>query len=158
VSERLEKLRLAHADWANARGLALQLFPGGAYVMFHSLAHALMAEIALKCGYPASAIKERIYAIRDEVPSRGRYGLLLYTPRLARRARWAGSSRSRRGWQPSSSNRSTGWTSARAIRCAPTTIPLRPSTSARSRAPLATAACSSPRRAASAATSRSTAP
>lgn len=49
------------------------------YVMAHSLAHALMTEVALDCGYPASALKERIY-----VPGRGpddpiRAGLLIYT-------------------------------------------------------------------------------
>lgn len=38
-----------------------------------------MAEIALECGYPASAIKERIYALRDVDPAHSRYGLLLYT-------------------------------------------------------------------------------
>jgi hypothetical protein len=29
----------------------------------HSLSHALMGEIALDCGYPASALKEHIYAL-----------------------------------------------------------------------------------------------
>jgi hypothetical protein len=32
------------------------------YVMAHSLAHALMTEVAIDCGYPASALKERLYA------------------------------------------------------------------------------------------------
>ena len=31
-----------------------------AFVLLHSLSHALMAEIALDCGYPASSLKERI--------------------------------------------------------------------------------------------------
>jgi hypothetical protein len=49
------------------------------YIMAHGLAHALMTEVALDCGYPASALKERIY-----VPPRGsddpvRAGLLIYT-------------------------------------------------------------------------------
>lgn len=34
------------------------------YVMAHSLAHALMSEVALDCGYPASALKERLYVLR----------------------------------------------------------------------------------------------
>ena len=49
--------------------------------MLHGLSHALMAEIALECGYPASALKERIYALWD--PARfgatGRFGILIYT-------------------------------------------------------------------------------
>ncbi len=47
--------------------------------MAHSLAHTLMTQVALDCGYPASSLKERIY-----VPPRGpddppRVGLLIYT-------------------------------------------------------------------------------
>jgi transposase len=38
-------------------------YPGAAYTMLHGLSHALMAEIALECGYPASALKERVYAL-----------------------------------------------------------------------------------------------
>jgi hypothetical protein len=36
-------------------------YPGVAYTTLHGLSYALMAEIALECGYPASALKERIY-------------------------------------------------------------------------------------------------
>jgi hypothetical protein len=50
------------------------------YVMAHSLSHALMTEVALDCGYPASALKERIYVsprlLSEEVP---RAGILIYT-------------------------------------------------------------------------------
>ena len=38
-------------------------YPGTAYMLLHSLAHALMTEIALDCGYPASSLKERVYAL-----------------------------------------------------------------------------------------------
>ena len=31
--------------------------------MAHSLSHALMSEVAIDCGYPASALKERIYVL-----------------------------------------------------------------------------------------------
>jgi hypothetical protein len=33
--------------------------------MLHGLSHTLMAEIALECGYSASALKERIYALSE---------------------------------------------------------------------------------------------
>jgi hypothetical protein len=56
-------------------------YPGVAYAMLHGLSHALMAEIALECGYPASALKERIYALSDRAGPGGtaRYGILIYT-------------------------------------------------------------------------------
>ena len=49
-------------------------FPGPQYVMLHSFSHLLITAVALECGYPASSIRERIYAI----PEVG-YGILLYT-------------------------------------------------------------------------------
>jgi hypothetical protein len=42
--------------------------------MLHSFSHMIITAVALECGYPASAIRERIYAI----PGIG-YGVLLYT-------------------------------------------------------------------------------
>jgi hypothetical protein len=45
-----------------------------AYWLLHSFAHLLLTAIALECGYPASSIKERVYAI-DGIG----YGVLLYT-------------------------------------------------------------------------------
>ena len=54
--------------------------PGLPYVLLHSLAHALMEQIALECGYPLSSLKERVYAFaapRSDLPDR--FGLLIYT-------------------------------------------------------------------------------
>ena len=56
-------------------------FPGEPYILLHSLSHALISEIALECGYPASSLKERIYALRKE-RDRGEFtrcGILIYT-------------------------------------------------------------------------------
>jgi hypothetical protein len=41
--------------------------------MLHSLAHLLITAISLECGYPASSLRERIYAAPE------RYGILIYT-------------------------------------------------------------------------------
>ena len=41
--------------------------------MLHSLSHMLMTSIALDCGYPASSLRERVYA------GDGGYGILIYT-------------------------------------------------------------------------------
>ena len=49
-------------------------FFGAPYVMLHSLSHMLINAISLECGYPASSIKERIYANQNQG-----YGILLYT-------------------------------------------------------------------------------
>jgi hypothetical protein len=49
-------------------------FFGVPYVLLHSLSHLLITTVALECGYPASSIRERVYAL----PGVG-YGLLLYT-------------------------------------------------------------------------------
>jgi hypothetical protein len=47
--------------------------------MAHSLAHALMTEVAIDCGYPASALKERLYAF-PRVPGQPiQCGILIYT-------------------------------------------------------------------------------
>ncbi len=41
--------------------------------MLHSLSHLLMTAVSLECGYPASSLRERVYA------SPGQYGILAYT-------------------------------------------------------------------------------
>lgn len=48
-------------------------FYGAPFYMIHSFSHLLMNRIALDCGYPASSIRERIYALG------GSFGLLIYT-------------------------------------------------------------------------------
>jgi hypothetical protein len=49
--------------------------------MLHSLSHALMSEIALECGYPATALKERIYALPNPLAKAriDQCGILIYT-------------------------------------------------------------------------------
>ena len=39
----------------------------------------MITEIALDCGYPASSLKERIYAFPSSAGSPARYGILIYT-------------------------------------------------------------------------------
>lgn len=50
---------------------------GTAYWALHSLSHALLAELALDCGYPLSSLKERIYA--SGTGQTDRFGILIYT-------------------------------------------------------------------------------
>ncbi len=75
VQQRVKDLELGHAEWLKRRQRSEPPFPGGPYVLLHTLAHLLMQSMSLRCGYPATSIRERIYL--DEEQSR--YGLLLYT-------------------------------------------------------------------------------
>jgi Domain of unknown function (DUF1998) len=77
VSERAGQLLAGMLLWQQEHGPGLGDH-SAAYTMLHGLSHALMAEIALECGYPASALKERIYALSDPGAG-GRFGILIYT-------------------------------------------------------------------------------
>ena len=72
VKRRLDALERGHARWAERRKSA-RGFPGGPYVLLHTLSHLLIQSLAMQCGYPASSLRERVYA------EDGRYGLLVYT-------------------------------------------------------------------------------
>jgi hypothetical protein len=74
VVQRLEGLATGHQRWMKDRK-SQRPFPGGSYVMLHTLSHLLIQSLAMRCGYPASSIRERIYADTQG----GRFGILLYT-------------------------------------------------------------------------------
>ena len=74
VIARLDNLEGGHARWLEGRRME-RAFPGGPYILLHTLSHLLIQSLAMRCGYPASSIRERIYSdVGGE-----RYGLLLYT-------------------------------------------------------------------------------
>ena len=75
VQRRIDGLRKGHALWLQRRKKDKPAFPGGPYVLLHTLAHLLMQAVSLRCGYPATSIRERIYVNS----SKHQYGLLLYT-------------------------------------------------------------------------------
>ena len=74
VKDRLNALASGHQHWTNDHK-SQRLFPGGPYILLHTLSHLLIQSLAMRCGYPASSIRERIYA--DVVAQR--FGILLYT-------------------------------------------------------------------------------
>ena len=74
VKQRIDDLATGHQRWIEGRKTA-RPFPGGPYVLLHTLSHLLIQSLAMRCGYPASSIRERIYA-DDEAE---RFGILLYT-------------------------------------------------------------------------------
>ena len=54
----------SHKAWRKLRKLQppADNFPGIRLVLLHSLAHALMRQIVLDCGYTAASIRERLYS------------------------------------------------------------------------------------------------
>jgi hypothetical protein len=74
VKQRLDDLASGHQRWMQDRK-SQRAFPGGPYVLLHTLSHLLIQSLAMRCGYPASSIRERIYA--DGLGDR--FGVLLYT-------------------------------------------------------------------------------
>jgi hypothetical protein len=74
VRQQVEKLERGLRNWCEERGIEARKFFGAPYVMLHSFSHLLISAISLECGYPASSLKERIYANQNQG-----YGILLYT-------------------------------------------------------------------------------
>jgi len=70
---RAKQLNEGFIAWQEEHPKSKREFPGLPYLMLHSLAHALITAVSLECGYPASAIRERVYA------GAFGYGILLYT-------------------------------------------------------------------------------
>ena len=69
-----QSLNRGTQEWLNSHKNSKRRFPGLPYILLHSFSHMLLTAISLECGYPASSIRERIYAF----PNVG-YGILLYT-------------------------------------------------------------------------------
>jgi len=74
VTKRGEVLEQGHRIWAKEHGASKREFPGLPYVLLHSFSHLMVTAVSLECGYPASSIRERIFAIPDVG-----YGVLLFT-------------------------------------------------------------------------------
>lgn len=74
VEDRLEELASGHAHWCESRK-SERPFPGGPYILLHTLSHLLIQSLAMRCGYPASSLRERIYSNIEG----GRFGILLFT-------------------------------------------------------------------------------
>lgn len=81
TKQRHDKLTGGYGYWRKQFSGEPPKYPGTPYVLLHSLSHALISEIALDCGYPASSLKERVYALSG-APSdtaNSRFGILIYT-------------------------------------------------------------------------------
>jgi hypothetical protein len=73
VQERGRQLKAGFESWQQQHPQSHREFPGLPYFLLHSLSHLLLTAVSLECGYPASSIRERVYALEAG------YGILLYT-------------------------------------------------------------------------------
>ena len=71
----------SHRAWRRMRKIEPdhEGFPGIRFILLHSLAHALMRQIAMDCGYTAASIRERLYCKRPNDVNGPMAGMLLYT-------------------------------------------------------------------------------
>ena len=74
VAARIDQLLAGWREWAARRGIQ-RPFPGGPYVLVHTLSHLLLTQLAMRCGYPASSLRERIYVDQET----RQYAVLIYT-------------------------------------------------------------------------------
>ncbi|MGP0066024.1 MAG: DrmB family protein [Isosphaeraceae bacterium] len=80
VKAREDEFFEAHKRWRQNRGLEPNdNFPTMRYVLLHSLAHALIRQFAVECGYTTASIRERIYSRSPEGDQEPMAGILLYT-------------------------------------------------------------------------------
>ena len=78
VQRQEAELRRGHQGWRVRRGLDPDLdFPGMRFALLHTIAHLLIRELALDCGYNAASIRERVYA--DTEDNKSQAGILIYT-------------------------------------------------------------------------------
>ncbi len=73
VRARDSLLQRGFGFWLSEHEGSNRVYPGLPYYMLHTLSHLLLTAISLECGYPASSLRERVYA------APGRYGILIYT-------------------------------------------------------------------------------
>lgn len=62
VEAREVQLERGYHAYLEEKGDEGRSMPGPAYVMLHTLAHMLMLELSMSCGYGTSALRERVYA------------------------------------------------------------------------------------------------
>jgi hypothetical protein len=79
VQTRLKVLAGGFAAWSSAHPNSTREFPRAPYYLLHTFSHLLMTAISLDCGYPASSLRERIYALPAEGVLPDRYGILILT-------------------------------------------------------------------------------
>ena len=71
---RTQAIQAAYATWRELRDLPPSTnLPTTSFIAIHSLAHLLIRQLALYCGYGMASIRERVYGGADQA------GILIYT-------------------------------------------------------------------------------
>ncbi len=73
VQQRGRRLMAGFTQWKTEHEGSSREFPGLPYYLLHSISHMLLSSISVECGYPASSLRERVYAFD------GHFGILIYT-------------------------------------------------------------------------------
>jgi hypothetical protein len=73
VQQRMERLNAAYVVWREQRNLSAAPPVQPRTVLLHTLAHLLIRQLSLECGYSSTSLRERIYSGADTC------GLLIYT-------------------------------------------------------------------------------
>lgn len=81
LASRNDEFFKAHYYWRQRRHIPHpgSYYPGLRYIFLHSLAHALMRQLALESGYSMASLRERIYSRSPEEPGGPMSGVLIYT-------------------------------------------------------------------------------
>ena len=77
VVERISKLRRRYNERRSERGMS-SAEVAEKYVLLHTIAHALIAQLSFDCGYGSAALRERIYCNLEDL-DRPMQGILIYT-------------------------------------------------------------------------------
>ncbi len=76
VSELHDRHSAAQREWYAARNMNQLHIRPVRYLLLHSLAHILIRQLGLECGYSSSSLRERIYCSQGPEPMAG---ILIYT-------------------------------------------------------------------------------
>jgi hypothetical protein len=81
IAQRSMAFLASHIAWRNARGLRPPdgANPGLRFVLLHTLAHVLMRQLSMECGYSAASLRERIYSRDPDQEGGPMAGILIYT-------------------------------------------------------------------------------
>ena len=77
VMERVAQLRRRYNERRSERGMASTKI-AEKYIVLHTIAHALIAQLSFECGYGSAALRERIYCELED-RSEPMHGVLIYT-------------------------------------------------------------------------------
>ena len=77
VVERIASMRAHYNERRSERGM-MPAEISAKYVLLHTIAHVIIAQLSFDCGYGSAALRERVYCNLED-PDRPMQGILIYT-------------------------------------------------------------------------------